>query len=132
MMADVERQLQDSDSNNEEIDIFTNVVPNVDAKALGRRLMNSSSRTGRPAPLKSVLLRTRFVFAPAVRLFSRNSATGASGTGHHQRHPTTMMAMMPWRPDSNDEIELEYETAKRSASLRNKALEPIPLFSYCR
>jgi hypothetical protein len=39
MMADVERQLQDSDSDNEEIDIFTNVVPNVDAKALGRRLM---------------------------------------------------------------------------------------------
>jgi hypothetical protein len=73
MMADVERQ-QDSDSDNEEIDIFTNVVPNVDAKALGRRLMEQL-RTGRPAPLKERVA-TDTVRVPLLhgRLFKTETA----------------------------------------------------------
>jgi hypothetical protein len=111
MMADVERQLQDSDSDNEEIDIFTNVVPNVDTKALGRRLMEQLKQNWKAGTIEKrcCLLRTRFVFPPAVgRLFQDETAQRVLQAQERitRRHPTTMMAMMPWRPD-NDEIELE-------------------------
>jgi hypothetical protein len=127
MMADVERQLQDSDSDNEEIDIFINVVPNVDTKALGRRLMEQLKQNWKAGTIEKRVA-TDTVRVPLLQLVDFSKTETAQRV--LQAQGVTKKASDDDDGDDalatrRDEIELEYETAKRSASLRKQALEPM-------
>jgi hypothetical protein len=119
MMADVEKQLQDSDSNSEEIDIFTNVVPNVDTKALGRRLMEQLKQNWKAGTIEKRVA-TDTVRVPLLQLVDFSKTETAQRV--LQAQGVTTKASDDDDGDEalatrRDEVELEYETAKRSAEV---------------
>jgi hypothetical protein len=115
MMADVERQLKESDSDTEEIDIFTNVVANADTKALGRRLMEQLKQNWKAGTIDKRVA-TDTVRVPLRQLVDFSKTEVAQRVLKAQG-VTVAADDDDLSSTTRDEVELEYETAKRSAEV---------------
>lgn len=114
MMEAVEQQLQESDS---EMDIFTNVVPDSSTKFLARRLMEQLKVNWKAGAIDKRVA-TDTVRVPLLQLVDFEKTEVAQ-----QARAKAQVATKPAADEDDisatrqDEVELEYQTAKRSAEV---------------